>query len=1347
MLRMNLSFPGSEKREKGTPHESLRSPRTYPIVSSKPEIGGAAPGPVNRNFCIYEQSKQYFANNEQKTLNSSPKDNGKATNGSKNDPASSQMNKGRMPGKQLENARSGRFPSGDATAFSSSPGHSTIIKETKLLSSSDSVFSVSCDPNMFTLPSRSTTCHYCGLHGSLRCGQCKQAYYCSEACQKKDWSTHISVCKPLMQNKLEGAPKSPGESRDQANPQKSVAEQIPISPSSAPKTEPKISKRIMLSDLQSINLKKGTNIQGTILGFKSPTEFFVQIYSTEVAEYMNNITITLKSAYSNITAKELYNPVKGEVCVAKYSVDQNWCRVAVQDVDLMREKAQLLFIDFGNEEEASLDNIYSLHSNVGLYPPAAIKCSVANVIPVQGEWTQECISSVGQLLLGQYCSFTVVDMQQEATLHCSMEVTIASSGKSLEEVLLETGHACRQSEHQKKDATTPAALSVTTVNREKPDEDNALKNDVPIHKLISLAVGDVFSAAVTDIQTPEDFFCQQLQDARQLSELQAALAAHYGRTPPCENFSPVVGDVCCARFTEDNQWYRATVIQAKSQDSALVGYVDYGNFEVLPISRLRPILPRFMELRWQAIRCMLAGVKPPLGNWTSDAISVMKEKVANKMMTVKVVKKIEKTSVVELVDEAADPVVNIANYLLEARYAVHADGEYKTAIPNEVDRKPCQFAIKEVTWANLTIGQKTDVTVCVLNSPDEFYCQIYNEDVYALIELNKVLAEYCQTMQNNTSKLLKGDFCCAFFSDDGNWYRGLVKDISEDGSAKVHFVDYGNIENVSTDKLRVIPPTFLKLPFQGIQCWLSGVKSVNEHWTPEATKKLRMCVCGRKLLAIPICITEDGVGVELVDNTQEHPLSISELLIQEHLALKKNTNTDGLPGREPTGAFGMSPKNEVNSKLDMQTLYNRGNNLDLLSNVNADTLQERVQGSHFDKLPSIEQVSKLDIQAKNETDGNVDSPSKRVSSDKYEMPGKRGTGGRFDIPLSREPGIQTEAPTREKGSTSERPSARQMCEIIDPGTICSVLSGNEGTNDCGMSPNGKQYNMLDKGGSTVDVLPDKGTPSCTYVEPKKEPSDRGISLRWKSVELPIEGATQVCVLKVESPNLFYVRLKENQVDKEKLQWTMIELAEYCSSQKNQNYMPRVGEACCARYTGDNHWYRAVVLDTLGSTVKVAYVDYGNVEYLQTSRIFPIQPSFLELPFQLVRCSLAGVMPKTDEWSASAVDYFKALVVDQDLTATVLGVNDDIYTLTITKKKSDGLISVADELVLEGLAIRHNFNICQSQATGIPCSCYCKELLKQVGTLQQEVATLERRNTQLFQLLEKMNISKKLTFEE
>lgn len=57
--------------------------------------------------------------------------------------------------------------------------------------------------------------------------------------------------------------------------------------------------------------------------------------------------------------------------------------------------------------------------------------------------------------------------------------------------------------------------------------------------------------------------------------------------------------------------------------------------------------------------------------------------------------------------------------------------------------------------------------------------------------------------------------------------------------------------------------------------------------------------------------------------------------------------------------------------------------------------------------------------------------------------------------------------------------------------------------------------------------------------------------------------------------------------------------------------------------GDDKWYRALVLEINVSEVKVVYADYGNVEMLPFSRLQSITSPYLQLPFQILKCSLAG----------------------------------------------------------------------------------------------------------------------------
>jgi staphylococcal nuclease domain-containing protein 1 len=73
-------------------------------------------------------------------------------------------------------------------------------------------------------------------------------------------------------------------------------------------------------------------------------------------------------------------------------------------------------------------------------------------------------------------------------------------------------------------------------------------------------------------------------------------------------FTPKAGDYCSAQFSEDKKWYRARVQRVNGVNSYSVTYIDYGNSETVPGSRLRPLPQQFsvQKLQSQAMESKLA---------------------------------------------------------------------------------------------------------------------------------------------------------------------------------------------------------------------------------------------------------------------------------------------------------------------------------------------------------------------------------------------------------------------------------------------------------------------------------------------------------------------------------------------------------------------------------------------------------------------------------------------------------------------------------------------------------------------------------------------------------------------
>nr|XP_021486660.1 tudor domain-containing protein 1 [Meriones unguiculatus] len=1133
-----LSF--EKKESKLAPHSSLRSPvaqHNHPNFRLKsPENGNK-----KNNFLLCEQNKQYLAGQEENlVVSSNPGGINGEVGGSKGDrkplptgnPVSPLSLGSNSPPNQVKTK-----PSNNVSPEKSKKSHKLF--ENALSVNNPALF------NSLGPPLRSTTCHRCGLFGSLRCSQCKQTYYCSTACQRRDWSSHSTICRPVQQSlhKLEDN-KSPFETKNIEVKNESDG------PLGITKELTAGSERVMFSDLRSLQLKKTMEIKGTVTEFKHPSNFYVQLYSSEILDYMNQLSASLKETYANMVPEDGYLPVKGEVCVAKYSVDQTWNRAVIQGVDVLQKKAHVLYIDYGNEEIIPIDRIHQLKRSIDLFPPSAIKCFVAGVIPAGAEWSEDCVTAVKTLVLEQFCSLRVVDIVEEEGLTCAVSLALDSSGKQLEHVLMEMGYGVKPDEQnaKKQGVEQSAAEGIGRVTAE-----NKMVTDrsVLIPKVLTLSVGDEFCGVVAHVQTPEDFFCQQLQSGHKLAELQESLSEYCGQVTPRSDFYPAIGDVCCAQFSEDDQWYRASVLAYASEESVLVGYVDYGNFEILSLKRLCPIIPKLLDLPMQALNCVLAGVKPSLGIWTPEAICFMKKIVQNKMVTVRVLGMLGTRALVELVDKSVTPHVSTSNALVDSGFAVEekevvadkAGSLHTDSVPLAVERaaEPLEWA-----WVEFAVDEMVDVMVCVMYNPGEFYCHFLKDDaVKKLDDLNKSLAEYCAQKLPNGFKAEIGRPCCAFFAGDGNWYRALVREILPSGNVRVHFVDYGNVEEVTTDQLQVLSPQFLLLPFQGMQCWLADIQPKNKHWTKEATARFQACVAGLKLQARVVEITEKGVGVELTDLSTPYPRIISDVLITEQLVLR-------------------------------------------CSSPQKNTAIGRAAGRH----------SQMDSQ-----------------------------------------GLQA------------IPSADQ----------------------------------------------------------------------WKTIELPVNKTVQANVLEVINPNLFYAIPSEMPENQEKLCVLTAELLEHCNAQKGQpSYRPRTGEACCAKYTSDDFWYRAVVLETSDSDVRVLYADYGNIEMLPLSRVQPVSARHLELPFHIIRCSLEGLVELNGSCSQLVTQLLRNAMLNQSVILSVKGISKNVHTVSVEKCSENGMINIAEQLLMCGLVenLSSKRKTSSSKETPHSADCCCTELQKQIEKHEQ-----------------------------
>ncbi|KAK3559458.1 hypothetical protein QTP86_013631 [Hemibagrus guttatus] len=718
-------------------------------------------------------------------------------------------------------------------------------------------------------------CNYCSKQGNLRCTRCKRTCYCSVTCQTEDWKAHRHICKLSVQENT--ASEKPKETLTLPGNGASVLEN---KVNNSHVVEP---KRVYLRDLRRNNISKGDEFQAAVVEMRTPGKFFIHIQSVEMLETLKNITLNLQKAYSGSLVSE-YKPEIGEICAVKYSFDQNWYRGEIESVDLSHHTANVLYIDFGNEEEVKFDQICPLSANIDDAPPYALQCCIAGVTAITGNWTGECCIALRQLVAGKSLTFSVVDVLYSSVL--AVDASLSTLGKNLSTFLIDQGYAVKDSTSTKPQIKQDInSLMTASFENFKRLADGKNKNtEAQPPEPLSQEVGDIFTAIVTHLQSPSEIICQKLENASVIQQLQKSLREQCTKTQASENFRPAPGTICCSLFSEDNQWYRAKVLAYSSEDCVCVGYIDFGNSEEVLLNQLRPISMDLLALASQAIPCALTGIKPTSDVWSEETIVTLKQLVCNRFIRVEILGERDGTALVAMVDESTDPQTNVAELLVATGHATVGDMETKK-------KEACESPDDKLEWSRAELpidGQKVVLVISVLENPGQFYCYNYSADVMqTLAELSTALMKHCEADRTPFNPVV-GEPCCAVFSD-GSWYRGILQSLEGDGTAKVYFVDYGNTCKVQTAHLRAIKPSLLKHPFQAISCWLAGLEPVGGEWSKDAVQKFQTLCVGKQLTGRVVSVTERGYGVEL----EFSGCNIAAVLIAEQLA--KPSGQDNKP--------------------------------------------------------------------------------------------------------------------------------------------------------------------------------------------------------------------------------------------------------------------------------------------------------------------------------------------------------------------------------------------------------------------------------------------------------------------
>jgi staphylococcal nuclease domain-containing protein 1 len=104
---------------------------------------------------------------------------------------------------------------------------------------------------------------------------------------------------------------------------------------------------------------------------------------------------------------------------------------------------------------------------------------------------------------------------------------------------------------------------------EKSEEKAPVERKMKLEKVI-----------VTEVTPELHFYAQSTESGPKLEQLMTKLRQEFKSSPPVSgSYTPKRGDLCAAKFSLDEDWYRAKV-EKISGNNATIKYIDYGNTEV-----------------------------------------------------------------------------------------------------------------------------------------------------------------------------------------------------------------------------------------------------------------------------------------------------------------------------------------------------------------------------------------------------------------------------------------------------------------------------------------------------------------------------------------------------------------------------------------------------------------------------------------------------------------------------------------------------------------------------------------------------------------------------------------------
>ncbi|KAF8782794.1 Tudor domain-containing protein 1 [Argiope bruennichi] len=1047
--------------------------------------------------------------------------------------------------------------------------------------------------------------------------------------------------------------------------------------------------------------------------FSSPSSFFAQFEKLSLKK-LEEMQIEINELYAN-ARNTSFKPKAGDFVCAKFSMDNGFYRARVEKA--AGNSCDVAFVDYGNKETIPLSDIHPMEKKFISYPQFGVECGLVSYPPATP------IEKLQSLMVENSIQAKMVREENRKWLITLTEdfngnVAILELLRQHETVVPRSIHGAGLRGFQEH-VTKKEAIPVNNESRQsrsanqnsaKFDSVRPPRNKQPFDKSErsfsspvkedrkeTRSYGKAFDVTsippkayrnvyVSHVVSPSEFYCQVEEESTKLQIMMKSIEDTYCNLNDNEMkvHDLAVDSPCCAMFQEDESWYRAQIKEI-GPETCNVYFIDYGNTDTVPISKIKELQREFFNLPPQAIRCKSYNVSPKSGSWSDEDIETFREMTLEKSFVAQFVESDENgTYAVNLVS-----IGKLQDDVLNKEFVSLGHGRLEDASKIIVMNSHTVSSNLTFPVPVVNLGSLENVTVTFGLNPGEVFCQLKSseEDFKKMMFKMQEYYEKVSIAEAMIDRPHPGMICVCQFSLDSVWYRGEIKKV-EKNSLDILYVDYGNKEIVDRKKIRSITQDFTLLPIQAIKCRLKGIKPPGKAWAVndklgqyfEGDVQCRFISKLEDSYLVDMTCNKENVAQKLANDglaALDVPLKEQQILPQtvkaiksQPMALLLKREMTFVSGQllSVTVSFAESPfkfwcqlvdESELLEKLmsDIESQYM--NNGAHPINAAALTPGAYCMAKYSDdeswyraqiKSCELEKYEVFFIDYGNSEETSLNQLA-AILPEFLTIPPLC-----FECRLSRAP------PNCDSNKTEEFQAAVEEAEeitakvegVINDTYIMTLL----------FEKDGEEVNLSD----LLFGFHEDTSTSLSAEVPKFLPPD--VPLGYQ------EGYATV----VNTPHDFFIQLATSE---DVLFELATELSKQCESDNAAAIIqnPCIGYACCAQFPEDNSWYRAEVINIQGTSVDVLFVDYGNTSSVDKNLLKPMDEKLLGIPPYAIRCKLNGITSTSDQWSDVAVDAFQDMVLDCPLGITFIS-KDIPAIVNISKEDKD----VAQSLIDMELAI-------------------------------------------------------------